>query len=360
MPLDHWLSGISFYSHSLARGGFFVYPSPVMRPVETIARERALLNETIRTFLKDRGYLEVETPLFVQSPDLSPNLTPFETSATEPNGTVYKGALITSPEFSMKKLLGAGLEAIHSLTKVFRDAEEFGGTHNPEFTMLEWYRQGKDYHFGMDETEELVRTCFAAFKDSRDPSTSLGMTDAPFKRVRVRDLFLQHVGLDLDTATVEEQRTACERFDLHPSASDTESDLFYRLFLAKVEPNLGADPIFVYDYPKHQAALSRLTPDGKYGERFELYVGGLELCNAFTELTDAAEQRRRFDVEVEERKTLGKTAFPIDETLLARLSSVGHPTFGNALGVDRLHMKCADVSSIKDVLLFPAADLFKN
>lgn len=335
-----------------------------MRAVQTIAQERALLNDTIRTFLKERGYLEVETPLFVESPDLSPNLTPFETSATEPNGTKHRGALITSPEFSMKKLLGAGLPAIYSLTKVFRDVEEFGGTHNPEFTMLEWYRQGKDYHFGMDETEALVRTCVAAFQDSLGPSTrplaSLGMTAAPFKRVRVRDLFLQYVGLDLDTATKEEQFATCERLGLHPTSTDTESDLFYRLFLAKVEPNLGADPIFVYDYPVHQAALSRLTPDGKYGERFELYVGGLELCNAFTELTDAAEQRRRFLAEAEERKTLGKTAFPIDETLLARLSSVGHPTFGNALGVDRLHMLCAGVSSIKEVLLFPAADLFKN
>lgn len=322
-----------------------------MRAVQTIAQERALLNDTIRGFLKERGYLEVETPLFVASPDLSPNLTPFETSATEPNGTKYHGALITSPEFSMKKLLGAGLPAIYSLTKVFRDAEEFGGTHNPEFTMLEWYRQGKDYHFGMDETEALVQAALVAFEKNTLPK---------FKRVRVRDLFLQHVGIDLDTATKEDQFAACERLGLHPTSTDTESDLFYRLFLAKVEPNLGADPIFVYDYPVHQAALSRLTPDGKYGERFELYVGGLELCNAFTELTDSVEQRRRFEAEGEERKTLGKTAFPIDETLLARLSSVGHPTFGNALGVDRLHMLCAGVSSIKDVLLFPAADLFKN
>lgn len=322
-----------------------------MRPVETIARERALLNETIRDFLKARGYLEVETPLFVASPDISPNLTHFETVAVEPNGTEYRGALITSPEYSMKKLLGQGLEAIYSLTKVFRNNEEFGGTHNPEFTMLEWYRQGKDYHFGMDETEALVQASLVAFGKSALPK---------FKRMRVRDLFLQHIGLDLDTATESDQRAACERLGLHPSETDTESDLFYRLFLAKVEPNLGDDPIFVYDYPKHQAALSRLTPDGKYGERFELYVGGLELCNAFTELTDAVEQRQRFECELEERKTLGKTRFPIDEELLKRLPSVRHPTFGNALGVDRLHMLCAGVASIRDVLLFPAADLFKN
>ncbi len=322
-----------------------------MSNVQTVARERALLNKTIRAFLEERGYLEVETPLFVPSPDLSPNLTPFETSAAEPDGTKHAGALITSPEFSMKKLLGAGLESIYSLAKVFRDGEDFGGTHNPEFTMLEWYRQGKDYRFGMDETEALVQAAFRAFGKEPLP---------PFRRMRVRDVMLKRAGVDLDTATAEDQRAACERLGLHPSPTDTESDLFYRLFLAKVEPNLGKDPVFVYDYPKHQAALSRLTPDGKYGQRFELYVGGLELCNAFTELTDAAEQRRRFEAEQQERAALGKTRFPIDEELLKRLPSVRHPTFGNALGVDRLHMLCAGTRSIRDVLLFPAADLFNE
>ena len=320
-----------------------------MRDLQTIARERATINKTIRTFLDERGYIEVETPLFVRSPDISPNLTPFETSATEPNGEKHPGALITSPEFSMKKLLGKAFEQIYSLTKVFRNDEEFAGTHNPEFTMLEWYRQGKDYGFGMDETEELVKKVFATF----------GKTLPKIRRVRVRDLILQQVGLDLDAASVDEQRAACERLGLHPSNEDTESDLFYRLFLAKVEPNLGSEPIFVYNYPKHQAALSRLSPDGKYGERFELYIDGLELCNGYTELTDAVEQHRRFEEEQAQRKRLGKTVFPIDEKLLALLPSIRQPTFGNALGIDRLHMACIGAKKIEDVLLFPAAEMFE-
>ncbi|OGL95527.1 hypothetical protein A2348_04030, partial [Candidatus Uhrbacteria bacterium RIFOXYB12_FULL_58_10] len=259
-------------------------------------------------------------------------------------------ALITSPEYSMKKLLGFGFEKIFTLTKVFRNDEELGGTHNPEFSMLEWYRQGADYVECMNETEALVRMTCSAF----------GRGLPAFRRVRARDLFLECVGIDLDVATAENLRAVCDAHGIRTDASDTESDLFYRLFLARVEPNLGSDPVFVFDYPIHQAALSRLTADGKYGERFELYIGGLELCNAFTELVDSNEQRRRFAIEAEERHTLGKTIFPVDEELLALLPSVRQPTFGNALGIDRLHMVATGKTLIEDVLLFPARQLFKN
>jgi lysyl-tRNA synthetase class 2 len=231
--------------------------------------------------------------------------------------------------------------------------EEFGGTHNTEFSMLEWYQQGADYQACMDETEALVRATVDAFKN-------VLLSSEPFRRVRVRDLFLEHVGLDLDSATPDNLRVSCATRNIHTDPSDTESDLFYRLFLALVEPNLGAEPIFVYDYPPHQAALSRLTPDGKYGERFELYIDGLELCNAFTELVNAHEQRRRFEIEAEERRTLGKTVFPIDEELLCLLPHIQNPSFGNALGIDRLHMIATGAKSIEDVTLFPAKKLFKK
>src|SRR5689334_15829863 len=132
-----------------------------MRPVATIATERQRLNDLIRSFFRVRGYLEVETPTLVASPDLSPNLTYFETTLKVPGAKPLAGALITSPEFSMKKLLGQGMEKIFTLARVFRNDEELGGTHNPEFTMLEWYKQGGDYKEMMDETEALVREACA-------------------------------------------------------------------------------------------------------------------------------------------------------------------------------------------------------
>jgi elongation factor P--(R)-beta-lysine ligase len=323
-----------------------------MKDFNQIAQERQLINHNIRSFFAKRGYLEVETPIVVASPGMEPHLTPFESSICEPDGTAHEGALITSPEYSMKKLLGHGMDKIFTLTKVFRNQESFGGHHNPEFTMLEWYQQGGDYQACMDETEALVKVV--------GEKLSTNKCTAPFERVRVRDLFLQFVGIDLDSTLRKEMINACDGHRIRTHESDTQSDLFYRLFLSLVEPNLTRRNVFVYDYPKYQAALSTLTSDGLYGERFELYLGGLELCNGFTELTNTIEQRRRFQEEIEERKQLGKKIFPIDEPLLALLGSIQNPTFGNALGVDRLHMALTNRSSIDDVLLFPASNLFNR
>ncbi len=314
-----------------------------------IAVERHLINSTIRSFLQAKEYLEVETPIVVRSPGMEPNLVPFETTVIEANLKSHPAVMITSPEYSMKKLLGQGLEKIFTITKVFRNEESLGGNHNPEFTMLEWYTQGSDYQVCMDETEEMIQ----------EVATGLKQTfPIEFKRIRVRDLFLKHVQIDLDQATTDSLKQACLDHRIHFAENDTESDLFYRLFLALIEPNLGTDPIFVYDYPIHQAALSQLTSDGKYGQRFELYINGLELCNGFTELTDATEQRKRFEEEAKERENLGKRVYPIDENLLSLLPSLRSPTFGNALGIDRLHMVLTQRTRIQEVLLFPADTLF--
>jgi lysyl-tRNA synthetase class 2 len=325
-----------------------------------IAKERETLCDLVRGFFRLRGYLEVETPIIVQSPGMEPNLSPFETEVVEPNGKRHAAGLMTSPEYAMKKLLGSGCEKIFTLTKVFRNHEELGGSHNPEFTMLEWYQQGADYHACMDETEALVKTALKAFPNFFKERRGVVTVEKPFRRVCVRDLFLEHVGIDLDVASVGELRASCHSHQIHTDPSDTESDLFYRLFLSLVEPCLGTDSMFVYDYPKRQAALSRLTKDGKYGERFELYIDGLELCNGFTELTNADEQRRRFKEEAQERQEAGKTVFPIDEELLRLLPSVRQPTFGNAFGIDRLHMIVTGKRFIADVLLFPASEIFER
>ena len=311
-----------------------------MPDIKHIALERATINAAIRSFFVDRGFVEVETPMVVASPGMEPNLRPFETKVIEPDGSQHAAGLITSPEYAMKKLLGQGMEKIFTITKVFRNEEAFGGQHNPEFSMLEWYQQGADYQACMDETEALVQVVARALGVDQPESV---------ERLKLRDLFLEHAGVDLDQ-------------DLPPThdPTDSQSDRFYRIFLEKIEPALQDRNVFLYDYPKYQAALSTLTPDELYGQRFELFMSGLELCNGFTELTDSAEQRRRFEQEAGERMDLGKTVFPIDEELLALLGSVQTPTYGNALGIDRLHMVLTGRSNIEDVLLFPANRLFKN
>lgn len=320
-----------------------------MTNVNEIATERGRINQAIREFFLSRGYLEVETPIVVRSPGMEPNLSPFETVVCEPNGICHKAGLITSPEYSMKKLLGQGMEKIFTISKVFRNEEELGGEHNPEFSMLEWYRQGADYLECMDETEELIKEVGSLFESKVEK----------IERVRMRDLFFDLAGVDLDIASEDDLRNRCNELELRIDESDTQSDLFFRLFLNKVEPTFKDRNVFVYDYPIYQAALSKISPDGKYAERFELYLNGLELCNGFTELTDPAEQRQRFIEEADERRGQGKPVFPIDEKLLNLLSSLEEPTFGNALGIDRLHMFATGKSKIQEVLLFPASKLFE-
>ena len=320
-----------------------------MKNIEQIAQEREIINNTIRSCLSEQGSVEVETPLLVASPGMEPNLFPFETRVLEPNKESHRAGLITSPEYSMKKLLGQGMQKIFTITKVFRNMEELGGQHNPEFSMLEWYEQGSDYHVCLDQTEQMIRRCAKA----------LGI-DAPaaFERKALKELFLEHAEVDLEKSDRSALLQDCMRLGISAEESDSESDLFYRIFLSKIEPTFEGKNIFVCDYPKYQAALAALTPDGKFGQRFELYMNGLELCNGFTELTDPDEQRHRFEEEAIERKEPGKIVFPIDETLLELLGSIQNPTFGNALGIDRLHMVLTGRSSISDVLLFPAKELF--
>ena len=306
--------------------------------LEKVIKARTELYESVRGFFRDREYLEVETPLRVNSPGMEPNLDPFEVGGQ---------GLITSPEYSMKKLLGSGLDKIFTITKVFRSGEfEIDILHNPEFSMLEWYEQGIDYQEGMKMTEELVVECAQKMKNDKGQMTKIDLT-LPWPRYRVRDLMLEHAGIDLDKAfNFSSGRTKNQTVD-------SDSDGFYRIWLSKVEPKLPKDrAFFIYDYPVFQSALARLTKDGKYAERFEAYLGEVELCNAFTELVDPIEQRHRFEAEAKERSELGKKVWPIDEELLTLLSSVREPTFGNALGLDRLLMVLTGSKNIEDVLLF--------
>ena len=337
-------------------------PSPTWRrvrdgrqPLEPLLlRERVL--DTIRAFFKSRGFREVETPLLVAHPGMEPHLEVFETPLVTAGGRRARAFLTTSPEYAMKKLLAAGLERIFQITKAFRNREELSGGHNPEFTILEWYRAGADYRAIMADCEELMLALLGGVSLTYQGETI--DCRPPWQRLSVRDAFLTHAGVDVERPGALEA-AARERgyaVDTHTTAEQ----LYHQLFLNEVEPRLGRPrPTILHDYPIEMAALARPKPsDPRYAERFELYLAGVELGNAFSELTDPLEQRRRLEAEREERRRAGRVLYDIDDDFIAALEAGVPPSAGIAVGVDRLVMLLADRPSIRDVLWFPAEELF--
>lgn len=326
--------------------------------------KRADALAAIRAFFVKRGFMEVDTPTVVAAPGMEPYLWPFETEVTDAAGKVFPAYLITSPEYALKKLLVAGYEKVFDIARVFRNGEEFGNTHNPEFTMIEWYRAYASYLEIMDDTEALVQHVAKALCGStkiRYRGKQLDLS-GPWERITVAEAFLRYAAVDLDAVHSRNDlfRLVREK-GYRPDENERYEDLFFRIFLNEVEPCLGQrHPTIVMDYPVELAALSKVcSRDARYAERFEVYVGGLELANAFTELNDAAEQRRRLEAEQALRKKLKKPALPIDEDFLAALALGMPPAGGIALGVDRLIMLLTDAATIDEVRFFPASTLFK-
>jgi elongation factor P--(R)-beta-lysine ligase len=309
-------------------------------------RERAILNRTIRAFFDARDFLEIEAPILVPSPGLELHLDAF---------AVEQRYLITSPEYQMKRLLAGGLERIYSLGKVFR-RKEAGAQHNPEFTMLEWYRAHASWSDIADDTEALVWQCARIVDAVRVGRCAL---EPPWPRLSVGDACERwgrvRIYGDEDTATLR-ARIAATGWRV-PADGDW-SDVFFGFFLDAVEPHLGQDePTLVYDWPRPLCALAREKPgDARVVERFEVYAAGLELCNAFGELTDVAEQRRRLDGDLAERRRRGLAEYPIDEKFLSALSAMP-PSAGIALGVDRLAMLLVGAEHIREVLAFADDEL---
>lgn len=308
-------------------------------------RLRARIASEIRAFFASRDVLEVETPFLSAAtvPDL--HLASLSCRYGE-GGALY---LQTSPEYAMKRLLAAGSGPIFQISKAFRDGEA-GSRHNPEFTLLEWYRPGFDHHRLMDEVEELLhRILSPAQLDGRSA-----------RRLTYREAFLESLGLDPHSASLPALAAKAETADLDPPPDLGRDDLLNLLISCAVEPALArANPrgiTFVHDFPASQAALARTTqdPDGnEVAERFEAYVGGMELANGFHELTDPAEQRRRFEADRAERRRRGMPVPPLDENLLAALEAGMPESAGVALGVDRLVMLAAGASRIDEVIAFP-------
>lgn len=327
---------------------------------------RAKIVTAIRAFFDARGFLEVETPVVVAKPGMEPHLDPFRTTVVDPHGNAYPAALITSPEYAMKKLLVAGFSRIYQIVKCFRNGEAFHGRHNPEFTMIEWYRAQADYTDIMDETEALVKDVAR----STIGTTAIvwrGKTidlDQVWQRLSVREAMRTYAGIDLDRALEDKGilLDAAAKLGHMLDADVSWDDAFFLVFLNAVEPQLGLEqPTFLYEYPVSMAALSKASSrDPRYAERFELYIGGLEIANAFTELTDAAEQRVRLQEEQALRTSLGRFDHGVDEDFLSALEEGMPEAGGIALGVDRLVMLLLGETDIRNVIAFPADSLFKK
>jgi elongation factor P--(R)-beta-lysine ligase len=327
-----------------------------------MARARARLQAEVRAFFAERGYEEVETPCLVPAAGMEPHLEAFHAPfLPEGGGAPRPRWLHTSPEYAMKRLLAEGFPRIFQLARVFRNGE-LSATHNPEFTMLELYRAGTDYEGIMQDLEALLDRCARALAGGTRVPVGGGPLDlaAPYARVPVAELFARHAGVDLgacdgDAAALRAQLAAGGLDPGQPG--DGFDDLFFRVFLERIEPALAAAgrPVYAVDWPAPMAALSRVkAADPRFAERFELYAGGLELANGFSELTDAAEQRRRLLEERALRARLGRPLYPLDEPFLeavARMPEAG----GVAVGLDRVLMLLTGARAIADVLLFPAS-----
>jgi elongation factor P--(R)-beta-lysine ligase len=334
-----------------------------------LARGRVI--RAIRAFFDARGFEEVETPLLVASPGMEPYLDVFETRLTTARGVSHRAFLTTSPEYAMKKLLVAGLPRIYQICKSFRNGEEVSRGHNPEFTILEWYRAHADYRAIMTDCEELFvaiwRDLNRAALPGDEPALVVGDTRVtlapPWERITVQEAFARYASVDLDaTATEAEMRACLLRKGYAADPATTWEQGYHQIFLNEIEPHLGQlRPTILYDYPASMAALARRKPDDpRYAERFEVYVAGIELGNAFSELTDADEQLARLRAERAERAALGKTLYEIDADFIDALRAGMPPSAGIAVGVDRLVMLFAGAASIQGTLWFPADELFRD
>ncbi len=324
---------------------------------ERLAQRAQILRE-VRRWMESEHFLEIEPSVLAPWAGMEPSLDPLTTLAhlgVEADPTLLYHQ--TSPEYAMKKLLAAGYERIYSMGKVFRDYEG-SPLHQIEFTMLEWYRAEADYIVLMDDTEALVEACSIALNRSSQINYQGHQIELqrPWERITVSDAMLRWAGIDLGKCNDVASFRGHAREAGYEWMTDEDSEsLFFKLWITHVEPNLGKDrPVWIIDYPIRFGALARAKPDdSSVAERCEAYIAGIELCNGFSELTDAVEQRRRLESEQAQRKALGKEVVPeIDEDFLKAAERMPDSA-GNALGIDRLVMLLTDAATIEEVVAFP-------
>ncbi len=347
--------------------------------LKNIYDTRIKILRLIREFFWSLDFVEIDTPIAVRFASQEPHLNPLPITIHDPNGQGERFYLRTSPEYALKKLLAVGYEKIFEIGKCFRDFESFGGTHNTEFTMLEWYRAPGKYQDIMDDTKNLFK-----YVASRLPAPIRGGTEGgvlrykdkkinifkKWERLSMKEVWQKFINVNLDDYLEIKplKKLANDRGCTIDDNYEYE-DIFYKIFLNEIEPKLGLErPVFVYDYPASMASLSRLCErDHRYAERFELYIGGLELANAFGELTDAAEQKERLGKDRELRQKLGKEVWPVDGDFIAALASLRPASAeaiarqaGIALGVDRMVVLFTGAKDLNEVIFGSISDQLSN
>jgi len=311
---------------------------------------RARLQAAMRQWFAEQGFIEVETPILQVAPGAEVHLAGFVTDWELPDGDEKVRWLHSSPEFAMKKLLAGGVTQLFQFARVFRNAEG-SALHHPEFTMLEWYRAGAGYGTIMEDCAALLR--LTGVKELRwqdkvcDPA-------APPERLTVAQAFERHAGVDV-LATAGNAQALSHASGIAMHAGDSWDDVFFRVMFDRIEPHLGMGrPTILCEYPISMAALARAKPgDRRVAERFELYACGVELANAFGELTDPAVQRARLSADMDEKERLYGLRWPVDEDFLAALEHGLPDCAGIALGFDRLVMLATGARHIEDVLWLP-------
>ncbi|MDD5726540.1 MAG: EF-P lysine aminoacylase EpmA [Patescibacteria group bacterium] len=326
-------------------------------------KKRSEVVKLMRQWFDNQGFLEMLTPRLLGLPGQEPYLEPFWTEVIDADNRPYPAALITSPEYSMKRLLAAGFDKIYDLGSCFRNNEPWDGTHDPEFLMIEWYRREAGVKELMDDTENMMR--FISQHVTRNTQCRDSRFEIPassFRRLTVEQAWREYAGVELAPLLGDREamaKLAVEKFSQTVNPDDNWDDIYFKIFLSQIEEKLGLEqPTFLYRYPASQAALARRSVDDpRWAERVELYVGPFELANGFAELCDPIEQRQRFLEEKALRSKQGRRSWPLDERFLVDLPKMGNAA-GIAFGVERLAMLLAGTTSINDILPFPARERF--
>lgn len=325
-------------------------------------RERVV--DAIRQYFKGQGFHEVEVPLLLPTPSTEPFLEVFGTKLMDDQGNNWKAFLPSSPEFALKKLLAAGSGSIFTVTKSFRNGEGRSSRHNPEFTILEWYRTPGNYlDVGADFEQLLKSISLAVGGDGKKliyQNQEYNLAP-PWERISVAQAFQKYAGIDIATMLDEKKLKAVGQSKGYQIGKRTTwEEIWNQILVNEIEPKLGVSgPTVLYDYPIAQAALAIQAKDPRFAERLEVFMAGMELGNCFSELTDWREQERRCLEDLAQRRKLGKTEYPMDTDFIEALKLGMPETGGIAVGVDRLVALFADVPDIAETMFFPAAELFK-